>query len=218
MSTSTESPYSLKELDIKRSLSTSNHLLDKLVSIFDTVSFSSDELELILKTISDKHLLNKQNLQNLLSTKTKNDKSMERLLGETYFSQAKILAVELQMERNRVLELTKTNVELDNTIKHLQQPNDSMVPYQQTILSYQMQMRRLTDENARLAHQLHAYSIMPGTINELRQQQHILDEQLRQLANSNSSLEKEIADGERARKHAADIYKKGSDFIILIIP
>ena len=46
-------------------------------------------------------------------------------------------------------------------------------------------------------------------INELRQQQHILDEQLRQITMRNGSLEKEIADGERARKNAAEIYKKG---------
>ncbi|CAF4165620.1 unnamed protein product [Rotaria magnacalcarata] len=83
-----------------------------------------------------------------------------------------------------------------------------MAPYQQTIVSYQMQLRGLTDENARLLHQLHVYSMMPNSINELKQQQNILDEQLRQISNRNSSLEKEISDGERARKHAAEIYKK----------
>jgi SMC interacting uncharacterized protein involved in chromosome segregation len=98
---------------------------------------------------------------------------------------------------------------MDNTIRQLQQPNNNMLPYQQTILSYQMQIRRVTDENARLVHQLHAYSIMPASINELKQQQIILNEQLRQIMFKNSNLEKEIADGERATKHAAEIYKKG---------
>jgi len=102
------------------------------------------------------------------------------------------------------------NAEMDNTIRQLQQqPNNNMLSYQQTILSYQMQIRRVTDENARLAHQLHAYSIMPASINELKQQQIILNEQLRQIIIKNNNLEKEIADGERATKHAAEIYKKG---------
>ncbi|CAF1476375.1 unnamed protein product [Rotaria sp. Silwood1] len=207
-STSAESQYSLNEHGIRRSLSPSNILLDKLISIFDNVSFSSDELELILKKLTTKQLLNKQDWEHVLSTKTKNDKTIERLLEETFRSQAKLLSIELQIERAHILELTKTNVEMDNTIKHLQQSNQNMAPYQQTILSYQMQLKRLTDENTHLAHQLHTYAMMPGTINELKQQQHVLDEQLRQINLRNSTLEKEIADGERARKHAAEIYKK----------
>jgi hypothetical protein len=169
-------------------------------------------LELILNKITTKQLINKQDWQRLLSTK--NDKTIERLLDEAYRSQAKILAIELQTEKNRVLELTKANTEMDNTIRQLQQPNNNMVPYQQTILTYQMQLRRLTDENARLAHQLHAYSMMPASINELKQQQHILNEQMRQLTIRNSALEKEVADGERASKHAAEIYKKGNYVLI----
>jgi hypothetical protein len=108
------------------------------------------------------------------------------------------------------LELTKTNAEMDTTIRQLQQPNNNMLPYQQTILSYQMQIRRVTDENARLVHQLHAFSIMPASINELKQQQHILNEQLRQLTFRNNTLEQEVSDGDRASKHAAEIYKKGT--------
>ncbi len=150
--------------------------------------------------------MNKQDRQHLLS-KT-NEKTIERILDETYRSQAKILAIELQTEKNRVLELSKVNSDMDTTIRQLQQSNN-MIPYQQTILSYHMQIRRLTDENARLAHQLHVYSTMPVSINELKQQQIILNEQLRQITMKNSSLEKEIDDGERASKHAAEIYKKG---------
>ncbi|CAF4224334.1 unnamed protein product, partial [Rotaria sordida] len=207
-STSVESQYLLNGHDTKHSLSTSNILLDKLVSIFDNVSFSSDEIELILKKLNTKQLFNKQDWENLLLKKTTNDKTIERILEETYHSQAKILALELQIEKNHVFELTKTNIDMNNAIKHLQQTNHNMAPYQQTILSYQMQLKRLTDENTHLAHQLHTYAMMPGTINELKQQQHILDEQLRQISIRNSSLEKEIADGERARKHAAEIYQK----------
>ncbi len=203
---------SLKGLDLIRSLSSPTVVLDELVSLFDTVSFSSEDLELILNKITTKQLINKQDWQRLLSTK--NDKTIERLLDEAYRSQAKILAIELQTEKNRVLELTKSNTEMDNTIRQLQQPNNNMVPYQQTILTYQMQLRRLTDENARLAHQLHAYSMMPASINELKQQQHILNEQMRQLTIRNSALEKEVADGERASKHAAEIYKKGNYVLI----
>ncbi|CAF0938633.1 unnamed protein product [Rotaria sordida] len=207
-STSVESQYLLNGHDTRHSLSTSNILLDKLVSIFDNVSFSSDEIELILKKLNTKQLFNKQDWENLLLKKTTNDKTIERILEETYHSQAKILALELQIEKNHVFELTKTNIDMNNAIKHLQQTNHNMAPYQQTILSYQMQLKRLTDENTHLAHQLHTYAMMPGTINELKQQQHILDEQLRQISIRNSSLEKEIADGERARKHAAEIYQK----------
>ncbi len=203
---------SLKGIDLIRSLTSPTVVLDELVSLFDTVSFSSEDLELILNKITTKQLINKQDWQRLLSTK--NDKTIERLLDEAYRSQAKILAIELQTEKNRVLELTKANTEMDNTIRQLQQPNNNMVPYQQTILTYQMQLRRLTDENARLAHQLHAYSMMPASINELKQQQHILNEQMRQLTIRNSALEKEVADGERASKHAAEIYKKGNYVLI----
>ncbi|CAF3748739.1 unnamed protein product [Rotaria magnacalcarata] len=205
---STESQCSLKRPEIKPTVSTSNILLDKLVSVFDNVSFSSEQLELILKKLTAKQFSNRQDWQHLPSTKAKNDKTIERIFEEMYHSQAKILAIELQIEKSRVLELTKTNVEMTNTIKHFQQPNENMAPYQQTIVSYQMQLRGLTDENARLLHQLHVYSMMPNSINELKQQQNILDEQLRQISNRNSSLEKEISDGERARKHAAEIYKK----------
>jgi septal ring factor EnvC (AmiA/AmiB activator) len=98
---------------------------------------------------------------------------------------------------------------MDNTIRQLQQSNNNnMIPYQQTILHYQMQMRQLTDENNRLMQQLHVYSTMPASINELKQQHNILNEQLRQITMRNSYLEKEIADGQQATKHAAEIYKK----------
>ncbi|CAF1212401.1 unnamed protein product [Adineta ricciae] len=204
ISTSTDS-----QLDLVRSLSTSNSFVNDLVTLFDRVPFSSDELELILNKISTKQLLNRQDWQRLLATNSaKNDKTIERILDETYRSQAKILAIELQNEKNRVLELTKTNAEMENTVRQLQQPNNSLIPYQQTIHSYQMQLRRLTDDNTRLAHQLHAYSMMPGSINELKQQQQILQEQLQQLTQRNSALEQEIADGQLASKHAAEIYKK----------
>jgi hypothetical protein len=98
---------------------------------------------------------------------------------------------------------------MENTIRQIQQQPTSMVQYQQMILPYQMQLRRLADENARLQHQLHAYSMMPVTLNELRQQQHVLNEQIRQMTIKTSALENEVAESERASKHAAEIYKKG---------
>lgn len=131
------------------------------------------------------------------------------LLDETYRSEAKILAVELQTEKNRVYELSKINADLDVAIRQLQQPNPNIPSYQQTILHYQMHIKRLTDDNTRLVHQLHAYSIMPASINELKQQHVILNEQLRQINMRNNNLEKEISDGERARRQQAEIYQKG---------
>ena len=98
---------------------------------------------------------------------------------------------------------------MNKTIKQLQQSNDSMTSYQQTILSYQAQIRRLYEENAHLFDQLNVYSVMPNSINELKQQKHLLDEQIQQITVKNNTLEKEIADGKRAQKHAAEIYKKG---------
>ncbi|UJR30157.1 hypothetical protein I4U23_017697 [Adineta vaga] len=204
ISTSTDS-----QLSLLRSSSTPNTIIDELVTLFDSVSFSSEELEVILNKITTKQLLNRQDWQRLLATNSaKTDKAIERILEETYRSQAKILAIELQNEKNRVLELTKVNSEMDNAIRQLQQPNNTLIPYQQTIHSYQIQLRRLTDDNARLAHQLHACSMMPGSINELKQQQQILNEQLQQLTMRNSTLEKEVSDGDRASKHAAEIYRK----------
>jgi hypothetical protein len=105
---------------------------------------------------------------------------------------------------------------MEQTIRQLQQPNNNMITYQQTILHYQMQIRRMTDENTRLAHQLHIYSIMPASINELKQQQIILNEQLRQITMRNNHLEKEISDGQQASKQAAEIYQKGSPSSIAI--
>jgi hypothetical protein len=210
LSTSPGSQSSLQRLDLIRSLTTSHSLLDELISIFDTTSFSSDELELILNKIATKHILDKSDFQRLISS-TKNDKTLERILEETYRSQAKIYAIELQTEKNRVLELTKSNADMENTIRQLQQQHQptNMMQYQQMILPFQIQLRRLADENARLQHQLHAYSMMPATLNELKQQQHILNEQIRQMTIKNSALENEVADSERASKHAAEIYKKG---------
>ncbi|CAF0864206.1 unnamed protein product [Rotaria sordida] len=211
LSTSAGSQSSLQRLDLVRSLATSNGLLDELISIFDTVAFSSEELQIILNKIATKHISDKHDLQRLISS-TKHDKTFERILDETYRSQAKILAIELQAEKSRVLELTKSNADMENTIRQLQQqqqqqPNN-MVQYEQMIYPFQMQLRRLADENARFQHQLHAYSMMPATINELKQQQHILNEQLRQMTIRNSALENEAAESERASKHAAEIYKK----------
>jgi len=212
LSTSPGSQSSLQRLDLIRSLTTSHSLLDELISIFDTTSFSSDELELILNKIATRHILDKSDFQRLISS-TKNEKTLERILEETYRSQAKIYAIELQTEKNRVLELTKSNADMENTIRQLQQQQQhqptNMMQYQQMILPFQIQLRRLADENARLQHQLHAYSMMPATLNELKQQQHILNEQIRQMTIKNSALENEVADSERASKHAAEIYKKG---------
>ncbi len=212
LSTSTGSQSSsLQRLDLVRSLATSHVLLDELIAIFDTISFSSEELELILNKIATKHILDKHDLQRLIST-TKSDKTFERIIDETYRSQAKILAIELQTEKNRTLELTRSNADMENTIRQLlqqqQQPN-TMIQHQQMMLSYQMNFRRLADENAQLKHQLNAYAMMPATLNELKQQHMILNEQVRQMTIRNSALENEAAKSEQASKHAAEIYKKG---------
>jgi hypothetical protein len=61
-----------------------------------------------------------------------------------------------------------------------------------------------------LLHQLHTFAMMPGSINELKQQEQVLTEQIRQMNMRNSCLEQEIADGERASKQAAGIYQKGT--------
>ncbi len=215
MSTSAGSQSSLQRLDLVRSLASSHGLLDELISIFDTTSFSSDELELILNKIATKHILDKHDLPRLISS-TKTDKTLERILEETFHSQAKILAIELQSEKNRVLDLTRSNADMENAIRQLQQQQQQQQPnnmfqYQQMVLSYQVQLRRLADENARLQHQLHAYSMMPAALNELKQQQHILNEQIRQMEIKNNALENQAAESERASKHAAEIYKKGEE-------
>ena len=202
---SIESQYSFKRSD--NHSPSSNHNLDEFLSLFDSTSFNSDQLELILNKISTNHLSTRQDRQ--YSSINRTDKTLEALLDETYRSHAKILAHELQTEKNRVHELSKINADLDTTIRQLQQPNPNIPSYQQTILHYQMQLKRLTDDNTRLVQQLHAYSIMPATINELKQQHIILNEQLRQISMRYSNLEKDFTDGERARKQAAEIYQKG---------
>ena len=213
LSPSTGSPSSSQQrLDLVRSLATSHGLLDDLISIFDTTSFSSDELDIILNKIASTHILNQQDLQRLKAT-TKNEKIFERIRDETYRSQAKILAIELQTEKTRILELTKSNAEMENTIRQLQQqvmPN-AMFNYQQMILPYQLNLRRLAEENLRLQHQLNAYAMMPATLNELKQQEQGLHEQIRQMSIRTNALENEVAESERASKHAAEIYKKGKN-------
>ena len=142
----------------------------------------------------------------------KSEMSLERILDETYLSQVKILAIELKSEKNRVLELAKSNAELDHTIRQMQQqqqPTHSVPQFQQMFLQFQMQLRRMADENGRLQQQLQAYAMLPASINELKQQHLILSEQLRQLSLRNSALENEAVESERASKHAAEIYKKG---------
>ncbi|CAF1167791.1 unnamed protein product [Adineta ricciae] len=206
-STSVGSESSLQRLDLVRSLTASHGVLDELMSILDTAAFSSDELDLILTKIASRHNSTKADIQRLLSV-TKSEKTLERILDETYRSQAKILAIELQTEKTRVFELTKSNGEMENTIRQLQQQPTNVVQYQQMILSYQMQIQRLADENARLQQQLHAYSMLPAAINDMKQQQHILTEKIRQMTIKNTALQNEVAENERASKHAAEIYKK----------
>ena len=231
LSTSTESPNSLRGLELIRSVPQApaplpppspHTLLDDLLSIFDNASFSSDELELLISKIATKHILNKQDIHRMLSN-AKSEMSLERILDETYLSQVKILAIELKSEKNRVLELAKSNAEMDHTIRQLQQQQQtipSIPQYQQMIMQHQMQLRRMADENARLQHQLHSYAMLPASINELRQQHQILGEQFRQLSLRNGALENEAAESERASKHAAEIYKKGrfcsSAFILIL--
>ena len=205
LSTSAESQWSQGGAD---PAGNSAGLLDELISVFDRVSFSSDDLELILNKIAAKHILNRQEFQRLLSS-TKTEKSIERILDETHRSQVKILAVELQSERNRVLELTQTNADMEKLIRQLQQQSQSFVHYQQAIVQHRMQLARLMDENARLKHQLQACPALVHSLNELKQQHDILNEELDKLSVRNSALENEAVDSERASKHAAEVYKKG---------
>lgn len=213
VSTSHGSHSPLRGLELLRTLSNSNGLFNDLVALFDNVPFSTSELELLISKIATKHILNKQEVNRLLSS-TKDDKAVERILDETYLSQVKILAIELQAEKNRVQELTKSNSDLDQTIRQLQQQQQQQggpnyAQYHQMIVSYQIQLRQLAEENARLRHQLSAYMMMPTTLNELKQQNQTLTEQLRQLTVRNSALENEAKESEQASKHAAEIYKKG---------
>jgi len=209
ISTSVGSQSPLRGLELLRTLSNSNGLFNDLVALFDNVSFSTSELELLISKIATKHILNKQEVTRLLSS-TKTDPSIEQILDDTYLSQVKILAIELQAEKTRVSELTRLNANLDQTVRQFQQQQGqpNLVQYQQAFVSYQMQLKQLVDENVRLRHQLHAYSMMPTTLNELKQQHQHLSEQLRQLTVRNSALENEAAESERASKHAAEIYKK----------
>lgn len=111
---------------------------------------------------------------------------------------------------------------MENTIRQIQQqqqqqqPNN-MVQLQQMILQFQMQIRRLADENARLQHQLHGYTMLCPQLNELKQQQQILNEQIRQMTIRNSALENEVAESERGSKHAAEIYKKGKRKLFILL-
>lgn len=181
--------------------SSSNRALDECMSFFDHTSLNSNQLEIILNKILTHSSTNRL------------DDTLQSLLDETYRNQGKILALELQSEKTRVQELSKINADLDATIRQLQQPDPNIPTYQQTILHYQMHIKRITDENSRLIHQLHTYSIMPASINELKQQQFILNEQLQEITMRNNHLQKEIIDAERARKQAADIYHKGKSIL-----
>lgn len=196
------------------------HPVDRLVSALDADTFTTDQLELLLSKVISKHCFHPADRQDLLTTR-KNEIMLERLIDENNRNHVKMLAMELQSEKNRVSDLSQTNAELEQRLRELQHysqqqyvPPESLLRYQQAINSYQLQLKRITDENNQLMHQLHAYSMIPASINELKQQNQIVEEQIRQMSLRNSILEKEIADGERASKNAADIYRKCEYFSI----
>lgn len=100
---------------------------------------------------------------------------------------------------------------METTIRQLQQqvmPN-AMFNYQQMLLPYQLNLRRLAEENLRLQHQLNAYAMLPATLNELKQQEQGLHEQIRQMSIRTNALENEVGESERASRRAAEVYKKG---------
>ena len=195
--------------------------VDQLLSVFETNSFTSDELQLLLNKATSKHPFNRPDWQRFSSpTKNNHEKIIERLIDENNRHQLKLLAIELQTEQARARELAKTNAELDQTMRQLQQqqqqqPSPGVIQFQQTVHSYQIQSKRLAEENSQLVHQLNACGMMPNTLNDLKQQQQVLLEQIRQMELKNATLDQEISDGERASKNAAEIYKKGRCFIHL---
>ena len=164
---------SMKTFDSTRSIAGSNISIDQLLSILDKNSLSSDELKFLLNKAMTKQSLENDNQQQcFVSPTTKNDKLIERLINENNRNQVKLLSLELQNEKTRVYELIKKNGEMEHSIQHLQsqQPNGIQVQYQQTVTSYQIELKRLSDENNQVMHQLHLYSMMPTTMNELKQQ------------------------------------------------
>ncbi|CAF0838966.1 unnamed protein product [Adineta ricciae] len=214
-------PPTAKVADLIKALPSSQLAVTELMCALDAYPLSTDELDIIMQKIANKQLLVKQDWSKLqLGQKIDPKSHIGQVMDESAKAYAddmktnsmkrvKELTDELNAEKRRNHDLLKekTDKERENQILHAQLDSVShkstpsqgaTQPQQQKLQTLEMQVKRLTEENAQLQQQLTTTNT--GDSNNLKFQ--LLSEQVKKLSMDNANWEKKAHSNDLLAKEA----------------
>lgn len=201
----TVSNQPMKLADLIKTLPTSKTIVTELMSAFDAISLSTDELDIIMHKIA-----NKQSVLNKDWTKLQHGQKVdpEAHIGQILDASARAyeenmknnamkriqeLTDELNNNKRQISDLLNEKNEKDNDIQVLRAQLNTYQPQQQI----QAEFKRLTDENKQLKQQLAqqqytSLSIINSNADTTNAQLRVLIEQTKKLSVDNANLEKQL--------------------------
>jgi hypothetical protein len=214
-SVATAAPATTRLADLVKALPTSQTVVTELMSALDAFPLSTDELDIIMHKIANKQSVIKQDWAKLQhGQKVDPQAHIGQILDESaraYEEDMKNNAmkriIELTDERNndkrRIAELVKETNEKDNNLQVLRVQLNSVQHPQQQLQSYQVEFKRLTEENMQLKQRLSQQHQQLSSLNlthnnnnnnndSTNVQVRVLTEQIKKLSVDNGNLEKQL--------------------------
>ncbi|CAF3462757.1 unnamed protein product [Rotaria socialis] len=216
-----------KVADLIKVLPSSQVVVTELMSALDAFPLSTDELDIIMHKIANKQSVLRQDWSKLTQGKKvdpqahigqvmdESAKAYEDEIKTNSMKRIKELTDELNGEKHRsnVLLKEKTDKELEiqmlhaqlDSVQHKHEPTNVHPQQRQQMQTIELQVKRLTEENIHLNHQLTqqlstSKLIQTGDSSNLQVQ--VLSDQIKKLSVDNGHLEKKVKSNELLAKEA----------------
>jgi hypothetical protein len=221
------STVSPKIADLIKVLPSSQVVVTELMSALDAFPLSTDELDIIMHKIANKQSVIKQDWNKLQhGQKVDPQAHIGQVLDESArayeddmknnsMKRIKELTDELNTEKRRNNDLLKDKSDKEREIQilhaqldsvlHKHESTPSVVHPQQKLQTLELQLKRITEENIHLNHQLSQQQqqfAAPNPGDSSNMQVHVLSEQIKKLSVDNANLEKKAHSNELLAKEA----------------
>jgi hypothetical protein len=221
-----------KLADLVKALPTSQAVVTELMSALDAFPLSTDELDIIMHKIANKQSVIKQDWSKLQhGQKVDPQAHIGQVLDESaraYEADMKTNAMKLIKEltdersndKHRINELMKETNEKDLNIQVLHAQLNSRQHPQQQIQSYQVEFKRLSEENMQLKQQQHFQQQQLSSLNFMNNngdstniQVRVLSDQIKKLSVDNGNLEKQLKSKDLLIKEKEDLLRSNQQLI-----
>ncbi|CAF3904570.1 unnamed protein product [Rotaria magnacalcarata] len=188
-----------KIADLIKVLPSSQVVVTELMSALDAFPLSTDELDIIMHKIANKQSVLRQDWK-IKTNAMKRIKELTDELNEEKHRSNVLLKEKTERER----EIQMLHVQLDS-VQHKHESTNVHPQQRQQIQTIELQVKRLTEENIHLNHQLTQQISTPKLIqtgDSSNLQIQVLSDQIKKLSVDNGHLEKKVKSNELLAKEA----------------